>query len=167
MRTTSDPKPFPEGKTGRLTKNVNRISLPIPKLQQACGTELSGATVAVWGLAFKAQTDDMRESPAIQLIKSLLKAGARVRAHDPQAMDTARRVFGDQIEYVEHAYDCLENADALVIATEWMAFRNPDFERMKSLLKHPVVVDGRNLYDSAKMSERGFTYLCIGRRNGQ
>jgi UDPglucose 6-dehydrogenase len=137
------------------------------KLRQANGDELSGKAVAVWGLAFKAQTDDMRESPSIQLIKSLLKAGARVRAHDPKAMGTARRVFGDQIEYVEDAYDCLDEANALVIATEWMAFRNPDFERMKSLLKHPVIVDGRNLYDSAKMSERGFTYLCIGRRNGK
>jgi UDPglucose 6-dehydrogenase len=133
------------------------------KLQGAIGDELAGKTVAVWGLAFKAQTDDMRESPSIQLIKSLLKAGSRVRAHDPKAMETAAAVFGDQIEYIDNAYDALLRSDALVIATEWMSFRNPDFDRMKSLLKQPIIVDGRNLYDPARMRERGFTYVGIGR----
>ena len=133
------------------------------KLQGAIGDELAGKTVAVWGLAFKAQTDDMRESPSIQLIKSLLKAGSRVRAHDPKAMETAATVFGDQIEYIDNAYDALSDSDALVIATEWMSFRNPDFDRMKSLLKQPIIVDGRNLYNPARMRERGFTYVGIGR----
>ena len=136
------------------------------KLRAAVGDQLADKTVAVWGLAFKAQTDDMRESPSIQLIKSLLKGGSRVRAHDPKAMETAKVVFGDEIEYVDNAYDALSGADALVIVTEWMAFRNPDFERMKSLLQRPVIVDGRNLYDPAKMRERGFTYVCIGRGFG-
>jgi UDPglucose 6-dehydrogenase len=133
------------------------------KLQSVVGDELSHGTVAVWGLAFKAQTDDMRESPSIQLIKSLLRSGARVRAHDPKAVETARFTFGDQIEYIDSAYDALSDADALVIVTEWMAFRNPDFGRMKSLLKRPIIVDGRNLYDPARMKERGFTYVSIGR----
>ena len=134
------------------------------KLQSVVGEGLTNKTIAVWGLAFKAQTDDMRESPSIQLIKSLLRAGASVRAHDPKAAETARRMFGDQVEFVGNAYETLAGADALVIVTEWMQFRNPDFERMKSLLKRPVIVDGRNLYDPARMSERGFTYACIGRR---
>ena len=136
------------------------------KLQGAIGDELAGKTIAVWGLAFKAQTDDMRESPSIQLIKSLLKAGSRVRAHDPKAMETAATVFGDQIEYIENAYDALSDSDALVIATEWMSFRNPDFDRMKSLLEQPIIVDGRNLYDPARMKERGFEYVGIGRGTG-
>jgi UDPglucose 6-dehydrogenase len=136
------------------------------KLQGAIGVELAGKTIAVWGLAFKAQTDDMRESPSIQLIKSLLKAGSRVRAHDPKAMETAAAVFGDQIEYIDNAYDALLRSDALVIATEWMSFRNPDFDRMKSLLKQPIIVDGRNLYDPARMKERGFEYVGIGRGSG-
>jgi UDPglucose 6-dehydrogenase len=134
------------------------------KLQSVVGGGLTNKTIAMWGLAFKAQTDDMRESPSIQLIKSLLRAGASVRAHDPKAAETARRMFGDQVEFVGNAYETLAGADALVIVTEWMQFRNPDFERMKSLLKQPVIVDGRNLYDPARMSERGFTYACIGRR---
>ncbi len=136
------------------------------KLQGAIGDELAGKTIAVWGLAFKAQTDDMRESPSIQLIKSLLKAGSRVRAHDPKAMETAAAVFGDQIEYIDNAYDALSGSDALVIATEWMSFRNPDFDRMKSLLEQPIIVDGRNLYDPARMKERGFEYVGIGRGSG-
>ncbi len=137
------------------------------KLQSAVGETLANKTVAVWGLAFKAQTDDMRESPSIQLIKSLLRSGARVRAHDPKATETARRMFGAQVEFVGNAYDALADAHALVIVTEWMQFRNPDFERMKSLLKRPIIVDGRNLYDPARMKERGFIYTCIGRRTVQ
>lgn len=137
------------------------------KLQAALGQALTDKTIAVWGLAFKAQTDDMRESPSIPLIKSLLRAGARVKAHDPKATETARRMFDDQIEFVGNAYDTLSGADALVIVTEWMEFRNPDFERMKSLLRQPVIIDGRNLYDPVRMSERGFIYTGIGRRGAQ
>ena len=133
------------------------------KLRQVLGPALEGASVAVWGLAFKAETDDMRESPAIDLIEALLGAGARVRAHDPAALDQARCLFGDRIAYSEHQYEALQGADALVIVTEWLQFRNPDFGRMKALLGRPVVVDGRNLYDAGKMQSLGFTYTCIGR----
>jgi UDPglucose 6-dehydrogenase len=133
------------------------------KLQALLGNRLSGGRVAVWGLAFKAETDDMRESPALTLIRSLLGAGAEVRAHDPVAIRSAQAVLGDKVRYFEHQYDALQGADALVIVTEWLQFRNPDFARMKGLLKQPIVVDGRNLYDPAKMRALGFTYACIGR----
>ncbi|GBD32880.1 UDP-glucose 6-dehydrogenase TuaD [bacterium HR33] len=124
---------------------------------------LAGTVVAVWGLAFKAETDDMRESPAIELIEALLASGAAVRAHDPAAIRTARGIFGDRVAYYEHQYDALEGADALVVVTEWLQFRNPDFGRMKSLLRRPIIVDGRNLYDPAKMKSLGFRYAGIGR----
>jgi UDPglucose 6-dehydrogenase len=133
------------------------------KLQALLGSRLSGRRVAVWGLAFKAETDDMRESPALTLIRALLDAGAEVRAHDPAAIPSARAALGDRVCYHEHQYDALRGADALVIVTEWLQFRNPDFDRMKGLLKQPIIVDGRNLYDPAKMRALGFTYTCIGR----
>lgn len=132
-------------------------------LTQALGGELQGSTIAVWGLAFKARTDDMRESPSIELIEAVLAAGGRVRAHDPEANRTAQAEFGKRIEYVDRMYDALEGADALVIVTEWLEFRNPDFDRMKDLLRQPVIVDGRNLYDPKKMKQLGFTYVSLGR----
>ena len=124
---------------------------------------LRDRTVAVWGLAFKAETDDMRESAAIPLIEGLLRGGATVRAHDPKAMETARAVFGDRIGYAADPYRAAEGADALVIVTEWLVYRNPDFERLRSLLRQPVVVDGRNLYDPERMAALGFRYQGIGR----
>ncbi|MSR05589.1 MAG: UDP-glucose/GDP-mannose dehydrogenase family protein [Gemmatimonadetes bacterium] len=130
----------------------------------ALGGKLSGATVGVWGLAFKARTDDMRESPAIDLIEGLLSAGATVRAHDPEANESARRVFGDRIVYTDRAYEAVQGADALVIVTEWLEFRNPDFARLKTLLTRPIIIDGRNLYDPAKLKKLGFQYHGIGRR---
>ena len=133
------------------------------KLRAALDGDLRGRTIAVWGLAFKAETDDMRESPAVDLIEALLEAGAAVRAHDPQATASARALFGERIDYAEHAYDSLAGADALVIVTEWLEFRNPDFGRIKAALRQPLIVDGRNLYDPAKMAALGFTYLGIGR----
>ncbi len=133
------------------------------KLKKLVGSQLAGSRVALWGLAFKAETDDMRESPALNLVRSLLDAGAEVRAHDPAALHSARAVLGDRVCYYEHQYDALEGADALVIVTEWLQFRNPDFDRMKALLKRPIIVDGRNLYDPAKLRALGFTYTCIGR----
>jgi UDPglucose 6-dehydrogenase len=132
------------------------------KLRRHLG-ELRGRAVAVWGLAFKAETDDVRESPALVLIEQLLADGAEVRAHDPAAVETARRVLGDGVHYAAHAYDALAGADALVIVTEWLEYRNPDFGRIKSLLRQPVIVDGRNLYDPAKLGHLGFTYDSIGR----
>lgn len=144
--------------------NAHQKRILAGKLLAAMDGKLDGSTVAVWGLAFKAQTDDMRESAAIDLIEELLESGARVRAHDPEAIEAAKRVFGDRIDYDEHMYEVLRDADALVIVTEWLEFRNPDFERMKTLLRRPLIIDGRNLYDVDRMSDLGFTYVSIGRR---
>ena len=132
------------------------------KVQRALGS-LRGARVAVWGLSFKPQTDDMRESPALVLIDSLLEAGATVCAHDPVALEEARRRLPEEVEYAEFNYDALRGADALVVVTDWNEYRHPDFERMKDLLRKPIIVDGRNLYDPARMQTLGFTYLSIGR----
>jgi len=133
------------------------------KLSALLGGKLKGITVAVWGLAFKAETDDMRESPAIVLVEELLAGGAKVKAHDPEAADTARGIFGDRIEYANRVYDAVDGADALVIVTEWLEYRNPDFDRIKSVMRRPIIVDGRNLYDPKKMEAMGFTYASIGR----
>ncbi|MCC7195579.1 MAG: UDP-glucose/GDP-mannose dehydrogenase family protein [Gemmatimonadaceae bacterium] len=132
------------------------------KLRSALG-DVRGARIAVWGLAFKAQTDDMRESPALALIESLLAAGASVVAHDPAARHEAERRLGSRISYADSNYDALTGADALVIVTDWNEYRFPDFARMKAGLKRAVVVDGRNLYDPAKMEQMGFAYRSIGR----
>jgi UDPglucose 6-dehydrogenase len=136
------------------------------KVHGALGDSLKGKRVAVWGLAFKPQTDDMRESPALILIDQLLEAGASVVAHDPVALPEARRRLGDRVSFVETSYDALEAADALVIVTDWNEYRHPDLKRIKAALKRPIVVDGRNLYDPAKMRSLGFTYLSIGRGEG-
>jgi UDPglucose 6-dehydrogenase len=126
--------------------------------------DVSGKRFAVWGLAFKPKTDDMREAPSIELIEGLLGKGAKVSAHDPVAHDSAKRVFGDRITFAPTPYDALEGADALFIVTEWNDFRRPDFARVKASLKQPVVFDGRNLYEPQKMRELGFTYFAIGRK---
>ncbi len=124
---------------------------------------LKGRTIAVWGLAFKPRTDDMREAPAITIIEGLLKAGATVRAYDPEAHETARRIFGDRITYTKTAYDALEGADALALVTEWNEFREPDYGRMKKRMKSPVIFDGRNIYKPEVVRAQGFTYHSIGR----
>jgi UDPglucose 6-dehydrogenase len=136
------------------------------KLQALLGDGLRGARVAVWGLAFKPNTDDMREAPALVLIDALLDAGARVAAHDPVAMPEAKRRLGDRVTYAETGYAALEGSDALVVVTDWNEYRHPDFRRMQQLLKRPIVVDGRNLYDPAKMRTLGFEYVSIGRGAG-
>jgi UDPglucose 6-dehydrogenase len=133
------------------------------KLATVMGASLRGCRVAVWGLAFKAQTDDMRESPALTLIEELLDAGATVVAHDPAAMHEAERRLGKTIEFAKTNYGALSGADALVVVTDWNEYRFPDFSRIKSALKQPVVIDGRNLYDPAKMQSLGFTYRSLGR----
>jgi UDPglucose 6-dehydrogenase len=133
------------------------------KLKSALGGAVSKRLVAVWGLAFKAETDDMRESPAIDLIEELISNGAAVTAFDPQAMHSARQILGEKITYAAGPYEALGGADALAIVTEWMAFRNPDFGRIKAGLKQPIVVDGRNLYDPQRMKQLGFRYFGIGR----
>src|SRR5437773_4740993 len=135
------------------------------KLERHLG-RLSGTVIAVWGLAFKAETDDVRESPALVLIEELLRAGAKVRAHDPAAMETARQQLGSRVTYAGNGFDALAGADALAIATEWLEYRNPDFARIKQLLKRPLIVDARNLYDPQKLGRLGFTYDSIGRPLG-
>ena len=125
---------------------------------------LSGVRVALWGLAFKPETDDIREAPALYMIEKLLEAGAEVVAFDPEAMDNVRARIGDRIAYTDRPLDALTGADALVICTEWQVFRNPDFLEVARRLNQPVVFDGRNLYDLDRMQELGFTYTSIGRR---
>ncbi|MCM2311573.1 MAG: UDP-glucose/GDP-mannose dehydrogenase family protein [Steroidobacteraceae bacterium] len=128
------------------------------------GGDLEGKTFAVWGLAFKPKTDDMREAPSITLIEGLLGKGARVQCHDPVARLVAQRHFGTRVRYAETPYDALEAADALFLLTEWNEFRHPDFERMKDLMRTALIFDGRNMFEPARMRERGFAYICIGRR---
>ncbi|MCM2348263.1 MAG: UDP-glucose/GDP-mannose dehydrogenase family protein [Acidovorax soli] len=135
------------------------------KIKQRLGEDLSGRHFAVWGLAFKPNTDDMREAPSLELLADLLAAGATVTAYDPVAMPEAQRVLGDEprIRYAQTPNEALEGADALVIVTEWKEFRSPDFELLKARLKQPLIVDGRNLYDPAWVRSQGFDYLAIGR----
>ena len=135
------------------------------KLKRHLG-DLQQKTVAVWGLAFKAETDDVRESPALVLVEALLCEGVKVHVHDPAAMKTAARHLGSRVQYAAHAYDALSGADALAIVTEWLEYRTPDFARMKQLLTQPLIVDGRNLYDPVKLGRLGFTYDSIGRPLG-
>lgn len=135
----------------------------LERLDEHFGKRLKGRTVAVWGLAFKPRTDDMREAPAVPIVEGLLARGAKVRAYDPEAHEVAKRLFKSRITYARHAYDALTGADALVIVTEWNDFREPDFARMKRLMRQPVIFDGRNLYDPAQIRERGFEYTSIGR----
>jgi UDPglucose 6-dehydrogenase len=133
------------------------------KLQCALGDAVKGAHVAVWGLAFKPQTDDMREAPSLTLIDDVIAAGATVTAHDPAAMHEAKRRIGDRIQYAASNYEALDGADALVVVTDWNEYRHPDFARMKAALRKAVVIDGRNLYDANKMHKLGFSYFSFGR----
>jgi UDPglucose 6-dehydrogenase len=124
---------------------------------------LKGRTIALWGLAFKPKTDDMREAPAIAIVQALLDKGAKVQAFDPEAVRVARSIFGTKITYSTKSYDALRGADALAIVTEWHEFREPDFARMRKLMRTPVVFDGRNIYQPQQMKAHGFTYYSIGR----
>ena len=133
------------------------------KLQDALGGNVRGAHIAIWGLAFKPNTDDMREAPALVLIEQLLEAGATVAAHDPAAIHETQRRIGDRIRYADSNYDALTGADALVVVTDWNEYRHPDLARVKAALRKPIVIDGRNLYNAAKMRELGFVYDSIGR----
>jgi UDPglucose 6-dehydrogenase len=132
------------------------------KVQKHFGSVV-GKTVAVWGLAFKPKTDDMREAPAIPLVNALVEAGAKVQAYDPEAMKVARGIFSDDVLFTATNYDALKGADCLVIVTEWNEFRRPDFARIKTLLRSPVIFDGRNLFTPEQMKQQGFTYYSIGR----
>jgi len=144
--------------------NERQKLLLFKKVVRTLGEKLGGKRVGIWGLAFKAETDDMRESPAIPLVRSLIGRGAQVRAHDPKAMESAHAVFGDTLVYAKDPYDAIDSADALIVVTEWLVYRNPDFERMKEALRRPLVIDGRNLYEPARMAALGFEYHAIGRR---
>jgi UDPglucose 6-dehydrogenase len=124
---------------------------------------LKGRTIALWGLAFKPKTDDMREAPAIAIINGLLERGAKVQAYDPEALRVARGLFGQKITYASKSYEALKGADALAIVTEWHEFREPDFSRMRKLMREPIVFDGRNIYQPQQMKAHGFTYYSIGR----
>jgi UDPglucose 6-dehydrogenase len=132
------------------------------KIIAACGGSIRGRTIAVLGLTFKADTDDMRESPAVAIITALQDAGAKVRAYDPQGMEHAKSIL-NEVGYAGDAYACAEGADALVVMTEWDAFRALDLNRIKSLLKRPIVVDLRNIYRPQEMAKHGFKYVSVGR----
>jgi len=143
--------------------NEKQKTIIIPKIKNYFKGDLKGKKIAVWGLAFKPDTDDIREAPALYIIDELLKAGANVSAYDPEAMNNVRKLVGDTINFAMDEYDALRDADALVIATEWSLFRTPDFEKVSSLLKNKAIFDGRNLYGIDQMKELGFYYTSIGR----
>ncbi len=143
--------------------NNRQKQILLNRLIERLGENLTEKTIAVWGLAFKPNTDDMREAPSIMTIEGLLQHGARVVAHDPVAMLEARKIFGERIEYRDLSYDALREAEALIIHTEWHPYRHPNFERMIELMKRPLVIDGRNLYQQDQMVEHGFEYVSIGR----
>ncbi len=149
----------------RIVDEVNNAQkrVLLDKVIAALGKDLNGKQIAVWGLAFKPQTDDMREAPAITVIEGLLGAGAKVRACDPEAIKNAKRIFGDRITYDDDQYACLEGSDALLVVTEWNEYRRPNFKRIKELLKQPYVFDGRNVYEPETMKKMGFIYSGIGR----
>ena len=144
--------------------NQDQKKVLLNKIYDHFGEDLAGKTFAVWGLAFKPKTDDMRDAPSIEIINGLRSRGARVQAYDPEAMETAERIFGEDesFQLVGHRDDALVNADALVIVTEWRQFRSPDWELMRSRLSEPVIFDGRNIYDTERVAREGFTYYGIG-----
>jgi len=142
--------------------NRQQKALLVDKMTKHFGS-LAGRTIALWGLAFKPRTDDMREAPAITIVEKLIEAGAKVRAYDPEAMKIAKGIFGNRVTFVERSYDALVGAEALALLTEWNEFREPDFAKMRKLMHSPVVFDGRNIYNREQMKADGFTYYAIGR----
>ena len=145
--------------------NEDQKTILFPKIKNYFKGNLKGKKIAVWGLSFKPDTDDIREAPALYMIDALTKEGAEITAFDPEAMDNVNASIGDKINYSSNEYQAIEGADALLICTEWGVFRNPNFEKMKTLLNDAVVFDGRNLYDTHEMNEKGFYYSSIGRQN--
>ncbi|MBL8864161.1 MAG: UDP-glucose/GDP-mannose dehydrogenase family protein [Planctomycetia bacterium] len=143
--------------------NVDQKQVLFGKMKYHFGPSLAGKTIAVWGLAFKPQTDDIREAPALSLIDKLLESGAKLCVHDPEAMPNVRAIYGDKLTYCDGPYGAIEGADALAIVTEWKAYQNPDFDMMKKLLAQPLIFDGRNIYDEKTMANLGYTYYAIGR----
>ncbi len=145
--------------------NINKLQrkLFVDKILKHFDNDVKGKTIAVWGLAFKPKTDDMREAPSITIINTLLEQGANIKAYDPKAIESAKFHFGNKITYTKSSYEALENTEALLLLTEWNEFRNPDFERIKTLMKAPVIFDGRNQYNNKNVKELGFTYYRIGK----
>jgi UDPglucose 6-dehydrogenase len=163
IRTSHD-----HGYSTNLLRQVDIINneqrkLFLDKIYRYFDGDVSGKTFGLWGLSFKPRTDDMREAPAVTVIEALLAKGAKIRAYDPKANDSAKRIFGDRIYYASNAYEAIGGADALVLLTEWNEFRRPDFDRVKTLLRTPVIFDARNQYDADRMARRGFYYVNIGR----
>lgn len=143
--------------------NEDQKTYIIPKIKAYFNGDITGKKFALWGLAFKPNTDDIREAPALYIIDELLAAGATVTAFDPEAMNNVRAILGDKIQFADSQYDALETADALIIATEWSEFRTPDFDKITELLKNKVIFDGRNLFDRQLMQKLGYYYLSVGR----
>lgn len=147
-----------------MSVNERQKTVLFDEISARFGGDLSGVRIAIWGLAFKPETDDIREAPALYMIERLLEAGALVTAHDPEAMDNVRQRLGDRIEFSDDQYGALASADALLICTEWQVFRTPNLERMSEELNNKLIFDGRNLYDVSKMAEQGWEYVSIGRQ---
>ncbi len=147
--------------------NFTQRKIFLDKILDYYDGDIKGKTFALWGLAFKPRTNDMREAPAITIIETMLSKGAIIKAYDPKAMTEAERIFKDSITYASNSYEVLEGADALILATEWNEFRRPDFDRIKNILKNPVIFDGRNQYNPDRISEKGFDYICIGKNTKQ
>ncbi|MBT33992.1 MAG: UDP-glucose 6-dehydrogenase [Thalassobius sp.] len=146
-----------------MSINEKQKTIIVPKIKSYFKNELKGVKLALWGLAFKPDTDDIREAPALYIINELVEAGAIIKAYDPEAMENVENLIGDKISFAKDQYEAIEDADALIIATEWSVFRNPDFEKVSNLLKSKVIFDGRNLYDLEEMKEKGYYYSSIGR----
>ena len=142
--------------------NVNQRKNFVNKILKHYNNDIKNKIFAVWGLSFKPRTNDMRESPAITIINMLLDKGAKIKAYDPKAMETAKVIFGDKIVYSSNSYEALENADALILITEWNEFKRPSFDKIKSKLKEPIIFDGRNQYDKKRMTDRGINYISLG-----
>ena len=145
--------------------NKRQRQIFIQKILKRFGENLAGMTFAIWGLAFKPKTNDMREAPAITIINALLERGAKIQAYDPKAFDCAQFYFGDKITYSKSAYEALSGADCMLLLTEWNEFRRPDFDKIKELLKNPIIFDGRNQYNAERLKQRGFEYYCVGRNS--
>lgn len=148
-----------------MSVNEKQKTILIPRIKEHFSNDLKGKKIAIWGLAFKPDTDDIREAPALYIIDELLKGGAQIKVYDPEGMHNVQTKLGNKILYATDQYDALTDADALIICTEWSVFRTPDFDKVKSTLKSNVIFDGRNLYETELMEELGFTYYSIGRRN--
>lgn len=143
--------------------NEKQKTILLPKIKEYFDNDLKDKTFGIWGLSFKPQTDDMREAPSIKFIEALIREGAKVKVFDPEAMDNAKKIFGEKINYCNDKYEALQASDALVLITEWYEFRQPDFKKVKSLLKNPVIFDGRNIYRYSTMKRENFDYYGVGR----